>query len=73
MGHNSGWGSGGTSHVNRASNTGEYSGDWLSTPNLASKMLCTLGQVRVIKYVSKYPIHCLAHSLNPMNVCSFCV
>lgn len=62
------------SHVNRASNTGERSGDWLSTPNLASKMLCTLGQVRVInKYVYKYPIHCLARSLNPMNVCYFCV
>ena len=38
-------GSSGTSHVNRASNTEEHSGDWLSTPKLASKMLCTLGQV----------------------------
>ena len=45
MGQNLVGGSSGTSHVNRASNTEEHSGDWLSTPKLASKMLCTLGQV----------------------------
>lgn len=45
MGQDWGEGSGGTTHVNRGSNTEEHSGDWLSTPKSASNMLCTLGQV----------------------------
>lgn len=57
MGQNLGWGNGGTSHVSRASNTGNVQETGFQLPTWLLRCCVPLVKLSCIKYVYKYPIH----------------